>query len=351
MARQSTPRPGGRAAAHAVRIARARPLASPDMDERQITRSREPHAVRRSRPAARRGRLRDGPIARAASRTTQIEPDTSRRDELADPRRARLARKTRLRAAGARAPAVAARTDAAARRRRAPRPRRASARRRSTGSRSAPAAEQAAPGRLDRAVAPRRRARRAGSRRAGARRRPPPRSGSRGRRGRSRRRTRAGRRRARTRAPRPCCGRVVRRRASRPAPAADSARATPAAAAAPRRARSAGCAHASRRSPDRRPGSAQRSVLRATPASTSRASNARSTRSAARYVNGDARSKKNSARTAPAPRRPALRAALLAAVMTSPIPSILVLVSFPDARARCPRRTHVNARDDGNLRS
>src|SRR3954454_1189534 len=70
-------------------------------------------------------------------------------------------------------------------------------------------------------------------------------------------------------------------------------------------------------------------------------SNARSTRSAARYVNGEARSNMNSALTAsPATASGRRRARRSSSRMTSPIQCILVLVSFPRRESSSPRRSH-----------
>src|SRR3954463_13599418 len=70
-------------------------------------------------------------------------------------------------------------------------------------------------------------------------------------------------------------------------------------------------------------------------------SNARSTRSAARYVNGEARSNMNSALTAsPAAASGRRRARRSSSRMTSPIQCILVLVSFPRRESSSPRRSH-----------
>ena len=77
-------------------------------------------------------------------------------------------------------------------------------------------------------------------------------------------------------------------------------------------------------------------------------SKARSTRSAARYVNGDARSNKNSARTAsPTAVSGRRRARRSSSRMTSPIPNILDLVSFPRRESSCPRRSHTTTQTTG----
>src|SRR3954464_2147287 len=77
-------------------------------------------------------------------------------------------------------------------------------------------------------------------------------------------------------------------------------------------------------------------------------SKARSTRSAARYVNGEARSNKNSALTAsPATASGRRRARRSSSRMTSPIPCILVLVSFPRRESSCPRPSHTTSERAG----
>src|SRR3954447_12079093 len=77
-------------------------------------------------------------------------------------------------------------------------------------------------------------------------------------------------------------------------------------------------------------------------------SKARSTRSAARYVNGEARSNKNSALTAsPATASGRRRARRSSSRMTSPIPCILDLVSFPRRESSCPRRSHTTSEKTG----
>src|SRR3954469_254366 len=77
-------------------------------------------------------------------------------------------------------------------------------------------------------------------------------------------------------------------------------------------------------------------------------SKARSTRSAARYVNGEARSNKNSALTAsPATASGRRRARRSSSRMTSPIPNILVLVSFPRRESSCPRPSHTTSERAG----
>src|SRR3954470_11301099 len=77
-------------------------------------------------------------------------------------------------------------------------------------------------------------------------------------------------------------------------------------------------------------------------------SNARSTRSAARYVNGEARSNMNSARTAsPATASGRRRARRSSSRMTSPIQCILGLVSFPRRESSCPRRSHTTCQTTG----
>src|SRR3954452_5500933 len=77
-------------------------------------------------------------------------------------------------------------------------------------------------------------------------------------------------------------------------------------------------------------------------------SKARSTRSAAKYVNGDARSNKNSARTAsPDVASGRGRGLRSSSRMTSPIQCILSLVSFPRRESSCPRRSHTTHQTPG----